>query len=92
MRFPYSQICTDGILVWKGNSMVLPLVPAALIAVGAITGGSGIVLGGKGARDIKKAKYAFVEAADSYKLQRAPLEERVEQTNERVAALGELQK
>jgi len=35
--------------------MVLPLIPAVLIAVGAVTGGGGLALGGKGALDLKKA-------------------------------------
>ena len=34
--------------------MVLPLIPAALIAVGTVTGGSGLALGGKGALDIRR--------------------------------------
>lgn len=36
--------------------MVLPLIPAALIAVGAVTGCGGLALGGKGALDLKKAQ------------------------------------
>jgi Flp pilus assembly protein TadB len=36
--------------------MPIPLIAAAIIGVGAITGGGGLALGGKGALDMKRAR------------------------------------
>ena len=53
--------------------MVLPPIPVALIAVGAITGGSGIALGGKGAWDLKKAQGEFSKSKGMYERRRKRL-------------------
>lgn len=71
--------------------MVLPLIPAALIAVGALTGGSGVVLGGKGALDIKKARDELNQSAARYERRREQFEQRVAETNDRLASFGGLQ-
>lgn len=68
--------------------MVLPLIPAALIAVGAITGGGGLALGGKGALDIKKAMADLNKARADYEGRRAQTVARVGDTNDHVVALG----
>ncbi|MFD1811791.1 hypothetical protein [Rhodococcus gannanensis] len=72
--------------------MVLPLIPVALIAVGALTGGSGVALGGKGAYDIKKAAGQIKDARDRYDRRYAAIEECVEATNTRMVELGDQQK
>ena len=72
--------------------MVLPLIPVALIAVGAITGGSGIALGGKGAWDLKKAQDEFNSSKVQYERRRKRSEVRVKLTNKRLEQLGEQQK
>ncbi|EKT76856.1 hypothetical protein WSS_A40595 [Rhodococcus opacus M213] len=72
--------------------MVLPLIPVALIAVGALTGGGGVALGGKGAYDIKRAAGQIRDARDRYDRRYAEIEECVETTNTRIVALGEQQK
>lgn len=72
--------------------MVLPLIPVALIAVGAITGGSGVAMGGKGALDIKKAKDELDRARDRYEERREQSVQRVAQTNDHVIGLGLEQK
>lgn len=71
--------------------MVLPLIPAALIAIGAITGGSGVALGGKGALDIKKAMNELNEARARYDQRRERSIERAAETNGRVIDLGRAQ-
>lgn len=72
--------------------MVLPLIPAALIAIGAATGGSGVALGGKGAYDIKKASRELKEANRRYETRRSHSEERVAATNRNLEKLGKQQK
>lgn len=72
--------------------MVLPLIPAVLIAVGAATGGGGLALGGKGAYDIKQASGQLKEAHDRYERRRARSEQSVAATNRRLEDLGEQQK
>lgn len=72
--------------------MVLPLIPAALIAVGALTGGSGVALGGKGAYDIKKASDQIKKERVRYDRRYAANEACVAATNGRIAALGDQQK
>jgi len=68
--------------------MVLPLIPLALIAAGAVTGGGGLALGGKAALDIKNAQSQLNVAAKRYELRRAQSEARVAETNNRLADYG----
>jgi len=71
--------------------MVLPLIPAVLIAVGVATGGGGLALGGKGALDLKKASREIKEARNRYGRRHAASEQRVAATNRRIEGLGEQQ-
>ncbi|OBF29764.1 hypothetical protein [Mycobacterium sp. ACS4331] len=71
--------------------MVLPLIPVALIAIGAVTGGSGLALGGKAALDFKKAQSQLKDAGKRYEDCRAKSEARVAETNESLADLGQEQ-
>ncbi|OBB44190.1 hypothetical protein [Mycolicibacterium fortuitum] len=68
--------------------MVLPLIPAVLIAVGAATGGSGLALGGKGALSIKKAQSVRSEAIKRYEARREQSESQVAATNTLLERLG----
>jgi hypothetical protein len=68
--------------------MVLPLIPAALIAVGAVTGGGGLALGGKGALAIKKAHEQRSRAIERYELRRKRSEARMDATNAGLEQLG----
>ncbi|MFD6677808.1 hypothetical protein ACFWDA_26165 [Rhodococcus zopfii] len=68
--------------------MVLPLIPAALIAIGAVTGGSGVALGGKGIADRKKASDQLRKAHEQYTKRRDAIEERAGRTNAQLEALG----
>jgi hypothetical protein len=68
--------------------MVLPLVPAVLIAVGAITGGSGATLGGLGVRDFKRAEDRRRSAVAAYEERCKQTEANVAYTNDLLAALG----
>ncbi|MGV9747785.1 hypothetical protein ACWDTG_23190 [Rhodococcus zopfii] len=72
--------------------MVLPLIPVALIAAGALTGGSGVALGGKGAWDLKKADGLIKAARSRYETRYEETESCVAETNERIAELGTQQK
>lgn len=72
--------------------MVLPLIPVALIAVGAITGGGGLALGGKGVWDLKKAQDEFSKSKGLYERRRKRSEVRVDLTNNRLEHLGGQQK
>lgn len=72
--------------------MVLPLIPAILIGVGALTGGGGVALGGKGALDIKKAVDDLNNARARYEQRRSESIARVGETNDRVIALGRRQR
>lgn len=72
--------------------MVLPLIPLALIAVGAVTGSGGLALGGKGAWDLKKAQEEFNQSKSLYERRRKRSEVRVGLTNKRLEQLGEQQK
>ena len=72
--------------------MPLPLIAAALIAVGATTGSGGIALGGKGAYDIKKARGRLKSAGRSYEMRRQETEARLAFTNSGLSTLGEMQK
>lgn len=71
--------------------MVLPLIPVALIAIGAVTGGGGLALGGKGALDLKKAKGEFSDSKNRYERRRRRSEVRVGLTNKRLDQYGEQQ-
>lgn len=68
--------------------MPIPLIAAALIAVGSVSGGSGIALGGKGAYDIKRARDRLAEAERRYQRKRKQTDDVVVETNERLANLG----
>ena len=68
--------------------MVLPLIPAALIAVGAITGSGGLALGGKGGFAIKKAQSQRGEAIKRYEERREQSESCVAATNSHLESLG----
>lgn len=68
--------------------MVLPLLPAALIGVGVVTGGSGLVLGLKGGYDIKKANDRIRKSGARYDDQRRKLEAQETITNEALQTLG----
>ncbi|GAB3116604.1 hypothetical protein GCM10027055_26350 [Janibacter alkaliphilus] len=68
--------------------MPLPIIAVALIATGSATGGGGIVLGGKGAYDIKKAKDRVRDAATEYDRHRGVTETRAARTNEKILRYG----
>lgn len=68
--------------------MVLPLVPVAIIAVGALTGSGGLALGGKGALDIKKAREQVQRAQRRYERRLERCERQVAETNELLAEWG----
>jgi len=72
--------------------MVLPLIPAVLLGVGALAGGGGLALGGKGALDLKKASGDVKNARNRYERRHAASQQRVESTNRRLEELGEQQK
>ncbi|MFD0305099.1 hypothetical protein [Streptomyces sp. NPDC127119] len=67
-------------------------IPVILIGVGVATGGSGVALGGKGARDLKRSKDRCKEAGRSYELRRAQAEDALAETNAALKALGEEQR
>lgn len=71
--------------------MVLPLIPAVLLGIGAVAGGGGLALGGKGALDLKKASGDLKEARNRYERRHAASQQRVESTNRRLGELGEQQ-
>lgn len=72
--------------------MVLPLIPVALIAVGAVTGSGGLALGGKGALAMKKAQAQRSDAIQRYEERRARSQAAVDATNELLQQLGDDQK
>ncbi|MEZ5153922.1 hypothetical protein ACFWDA_06950 [Rhodococcus zopfii] len=72
--------------------MVLPLIPVALIAAGALTGGRGVALGGRGVWDLKKADGRIESARSRYEKRYEETESCVAATNERIAELGAQQK
>lgn len=71
--------------------MVLPLIPVALIAVGALTGGSGVALGGKGVYDLKKAVDQIKAAREKYDARYEEIRQCVDATNNRIHEFGEQQ-
>lgn len=68
--------------------MVLPLIPVALIAVGAATGGSGLALGGRGILDIKKSQDEINAAKARYEKRYKRSETLVDLTNRRLTDWG----
>ena len=72
--------------------MVLPLIPAVLLGVGALAGGGGLALGGKGALDLKKASGEVKESRTRYERRHAASEQRVATINRQLEELGEQQK
>ena len=68
--------------------MVLPLIPAVLIGVGVLTGGSGATLGGLGALDFKRAADRRKAAFDRYNDRRQQIELKVATTNDLLKAYG----
>ena len=68
--------------------MPIPLIAAGLIAVGSATGGTGVVLGGKGARDVAKAKKRIDKSQSSYEVRRGEAESAAERTNQGLKQLG----
>lgn len=71
--------------------MVLPLIPLAVIAVGAATGSGGVVLGGKGASDIKKARGRARSAERRHSNELRVTNQAAVATNDRLARLGDAQ-
>ncbi|MCD9198333.1 DUF3482 domain-containing protein [Aeromicrobium wangtongii] len=71
--------------------MPIPLIAAALIAAGTLSGGGGVALGGKGAYDIKKAQNRLAAAKEHYEKRRAASEESLTSTNATLARLGRQQ-
>lgn len=71
--------------------MVLPLIPVIAIAVGAAAGGSGVLLGGKGTYDIKKANGELNAARERYDARREASEALVLSVNERIVRYGKQQ-
>ncbi|MEW2565593.1 hypothetical protein [Streptomyces sp. NPDC047070] len=67
-------------------------IPVILIGVGVATGGSGVALGGRGARDLKRSRDRCKEAGQNYELRRVQAEEALAETNAALKALGEEQK
>ncbi|MBW3634474.1 MAG: hypothetical protein KY456_15740 [Chloroflexi bacterium] len=71
--------------------MVLPLVPLALMGVGAVTGAAGAVNAALGTNKLRRAR-AIADAAEArYERQLARTNRAVDATNARVAAYGDAQ-
>ena len=68
--------------------MVLPLVPLALIAGGALSGAGGVVLGGRGAADLKNARSSIKASRSRFDDELAIHETVVLETNEMLSAYG----
>lgn len=71
--------------------MVLPLIPVALIGVGAVSGAGGAIMGVKGGLDIKKANDRIRAGSDRYTAERLRLVEHEAETNEALKRLGACQ-
>ncbi|MFC4605818.1 hypothetical protein [Rhodococcus kronopolitis] len=74
------------------TTMVLPLIPVALIAAGALTGSGGLALGGFGAYDLKKADGQIKKARERYDRRYVEIEACVAAANDRITDLGGQQK
>ncbi|MFG2008736.1 hypothetical protein ACGFNF_06635 [Micromonospora sp. NPDC048868] len=72
--------------------MPIPLIAAALIAIGTATGGGGLALGGVGAYDIVQATSRLKKAQRRYEQRRSESEATLTATNDKLKALGEHQK
>ena len=72
--------------------MPIPLIAAALIAAGVSSGGGGLALGGKGARDIKRARSRIKTAETEYQREHEKMVTVVGSTNLRLSEYGEQQK
>lgn len=68
--------------------MVLPLIPVVAIAIGAATGSGGVLLGGKGAYDIKKANAELNAARERYDARREASETLISSINDRIVRYG----
>lgn len=68
--------------------MPVPLIAAALIAAGTATGGSGAILLGKGARDVKRSNQRIKSAVARYKAKSSRCDHHVARTNEAIRDLG----
>jgi hypothetical protein len=68
--------------------MVLPLIPVAFMAVGALTGGSGLALGGKGVLDMKRATDRVSKSQRTYEIRRVQAEQHLDEVNTRLAGWG----
>src|SRR4051812_30305407 len=75
----------------EGGAMPIPLIAAALIAAGVGSGGGGLALGGKGARDIKRARSQIKTAEAEYQRQHEKMAAVVTSTNARLSEYGEQQ-
>lgn len=71
--------------------MPIPLIAAAVIAVGAASGSGGVALGTKGAYDIRKAQKDLKKATTRYQKRRAKSERRLGETNELLQQYGRQQ-
>jgi hypothetical protein len=71
--------------------MVLPLIPAVLLGVGALAGGGGLALGGKGAFDLNKASGDMKKSRIRYETRHDAYKKRVAATDDRINELGRQQ-
>lgn len=71
--------------------MVLPLIPLALIASGALTGSAGVAAGGRGAHKMHQARRDVSAATRKYERARTTSEKRARATNEQLRAHGQVQ-
>lgn len=67
-------------------------IPVVLIGIGVASGGSGVILGGKGARDIKRSQDRLKKAGKQYERRRVRAEAALDDTNALLEELGMLQR
>lgn len=72
--------------------MPVPLIAAALIAAGSASGGSGAILLGKAARDIKKSNQRIKAAVAQYEAKNSVCDDHVSRTNAAIRELGDEQR